>query len=153
MSVMHPWLRWPLLAFVAVFAGGQFVRPSMTNPPVEPGASLTATAPREVSAILQRSCRDCHSNETTWPWYSQIAPFSWMLASHVNDGRDHFNYSEWTSITADDQDKFLGAICSMTRRGRMPLPSYLLIHRGSTLTPADVATLCRWSDRMRDTLK
>jgi hypothetical protein len=146
-------IRWAGLAFVLAFAGVQVVRPARTNPPAAASSSLLATAPPAVSAILDRSCRDCHSNETRWPWYSNVAPMSWMLISHVNDGRDAFNYSEWASYDADDQDKLLGSICGLTKKHRMPLPSYLLIHRDATLTPDEIRTLCDWSEKMRDTLQ
>jgi len=78
---------------------------------------------------------------------------SWVLADHVHEGRDHFNVSEWSTYDEDDQDKLLGSVCSLTKRGRMPFPSYLWIHHEARLSPADVATLCGWSDRMRDQLQ
>jgi hypothetical protein len=146
-------LRWILTVFLLAFVGAQFVRADRTNPAAPPAASLRARTPADVSAILDRACRDCHSNETQWPWYSNVAPMSWMLADHVHQGREHFNYSEWTSYQSDDQDKFLGAMCNLAQRGRMPLPSYLLIHRDAKLSPDDVQTICTWSDRMRDTLQ
>jgi hypothetical protein len=78
---------------------------------------------------------------------------SWLVANHVRGGRDRFNYSEWTTYDSDEQDKLLGGMCSLTKRGRMPLPSYLLIHRGAALSPADVTAICAWSEKMRDTLQ
>jgi hypothetical protein len=147
------WARWVLILFLVAFIGIQFVRPARTNPPVRPADSLQAKTPPEVKALLDRSCRDCHSNETRWPWYSNVAPASWLVASDVVKGRDMFNFSEWTSYSSDDQDKFLGAMCKLTQRGRMPLPQYLLIHRDAKLSAADVTALCAWSDKMRDTLQ
>lgn len=140
------------IVLVAVL-GIQFIRPSHANPPVDAAHSLLPKAPADVRAILDRSCRDCHSNETRWPLYSQVAPMSWLVASHVHEGRDRFNYSEWTAYDSDEQDKLLGGLCSLTKRARMPLPSYLLIHRDAKLSPADVTTLCAWSEKMRDTLQ
>lgn len=145
--------RWVLLLFLVVFIGAQAYRPDRTNPPSLPGASLMAHATPEVAAILNRACRDCHSNETRWPWYTTISPTSWFVANHVHQGREHFNYSEWTSIDEDEQDQLLGGICSLTERGRMPLPSYLTIHRDSKLSPADIKTLCAWTEKMRDMLQ
>ena len=150
---MHPALRWSAAIFVLACAGAQLVRPARTNPPSAPGATLLAKAPKEVAAILDRSCRDCHSNDTRWPWYSNVAPMSWLLIDHVNHGREHFNYSEWTSYNDDDQDKLLGSICSLTRKGRMPMSSYLFIHRDAGLSAPEIAALCTWSDKMRDTLQ
>ena len=142
-----------LFLFLVAFIGAQFHRPDRTNPPLVPGASLTAKAPPDVAAILDRACRDCHSNETRWPWYTNVSPTSWLVADHVHHGREHFNYSEWTSIDEDEQDKLLGGMCTLTERGRMPIPSYLLIHRDAKLSPADVKTLCAWSEKMRDMLQ
>ena len=146
-------LRAILAVFLVAFIGAQFVRPVRDNPPATPAASLLAKTPPDVAAILNRSCRDCHSNETRWPWYTNITPTNWLVANHVHHGRDHFNYSEWMAYEEDDQDKFLGGICSLTRRKRMPLPSYLLLHSDARLSEADVNALCAWSEKMRDMLQ
>jgi hypothetical protein len=145
--------RWTLLLFLVGLIGAQAYRPDRTNPTSVPGASLVSLATPDVAAILDRSCRDCHSNDTRWPWYTNISPTSWLVANHVNDGREHFNYSQWTSIDEDDQDSLLGGMCSLTQRGRMPLPSYLVLHRHAKLSAADVKTLCAWSEKMRDMLQ
>ena len=146
-------VRWILLAVLVVFIAAQAYRPERTNPASTPGASLRALATPEVAAILDRACRDCHSNDTRWPWYTNVSPVSWLVANHVQHGREHFNSSEWTAIDEDDRDKLLGGVCSLTERGRMPLPSYLLLHRDAKLSPADVKTLCAWSEKMRDMLQ
>jgi len=150
--VASRWARWALSLALILLIGAQFLGANRTNPPSSPDASLLKKTPPEVRAILDRSCRDCHSNDTRWPWYSNLAPMSWMLASHVNGGRDRMNYSEWTAYDPDDQDKFLSGMCSLTKKGRMPLPSYLWLHRDARLSDADVKTLCAWSEKMRDTL-
>jgi hypothetical protein len=142
-----------LIGILVCVIGLQFVRPDRTNPAGHTASSLTARTPSQVTAILDRSCRDCHSNETRWPWYTNVSPMSWLVANHVHHGRDHFNYSEWATYPSDDQDKFLGAMCDLIKRERMPLPSYLLMHRNAALSPADVTTVCTWSDKMRDTLQ
>jgi hypothetical protein len=146
-------LRRLALVLLVLFVVAQFIRPAKTNPPTNPSANLMTKAPRDVAQIFDRSCRDCHSNETRWPLYSQIAPMSWLVAYDVREGRDHFNYSEWTSIDSDDQDKLLGGVCSLTKRGRMPQWQYLVMHRSAKLSPADVTTLCTWSEKSRDTIQ
>ncbi len=145
--------RRALTLFLVAFIGLQFVRPDRTNPPAPAAASLQAKTPPDIKALLDRSCRECHSNETRWPWYSNVAPMSWMVANDVHHARDHFNYSEWNTYPSGDQDKLLGAMCALVTRGRMPLPSYLLIHWDAKLSAADVTALCTWSDKMRDTLQ
>src|SRR5579872_3788037 len=149
------WASRMLAVVLILLIGAQFVGAGRTNPPSRPGASLVAlkATPPDVRAILDRSCRDCHSNDTRWPWYSHVAPVSWVLLQHVHEGRDRMNYSEWTSYDSDDQDKFLNSMCSLTKKRRMPLPSYLWIHRDARLSDGDVKTLCAWSDKMRDTLQ
>jgi hypothetical protein len=146
-------IRWASIVFVVVLAGMQIVQPDRTNPPVNAGHSLLHAMPPDVRAILERSCRDCHTNETRWPLYSYVAPMSWLVAADVHAGRDRLNLSEWTSYDSDEQDKFLGGMCNLPRRGRMPLPSYLLIHQGAKLAASDVTALCAWSEKMRDTLQ
>jgi hypothetical protein len=82
-----------------------------------------------------------------------VAPVSWLVADDVHKGRDKFNLSEWTSYPSDDQDKLLGAMCNLAQRGRMPPPIYLVIHRDTKPSPAEIKALCAWSDKMRDTLQ
>lgn len=151
-SVVRILRRLPLILFVLLVVA-QLVRPAKTNPPSNPSANLMTKAPHDVAQIFDRACRDCHSNETRWPLYSQVAPMSWLVAYDVREGRDHFNYSEWTSIDPDDQDKLLGGVCTLAKKGRMPLWQYVLIHRGAKLSPTEVTTLCTWSEKMRDTIQ
>jgi len=148
-------VRWALAITLVLLIGAQFVPVDRTNPATRPEASLLnqKTTSTAVRAILERSCGDCHSNDTRWPWYSRVAPISWFLLNHVNGGRDRLNYSRWTSYESDDQDKFLNGMCTLTRKGRMPVSSYLWIHRDAKLSDADIKTLCAWSDKMRDTLQ
>jgi hypothetical protein len=146
-------VRAALFVFLVLFIGAQFVRPNRTNPPSPAGGSLMIKATPQVAAILDRACRDCHTNDTRWPWYTNITPTNWLVANHVFEGRDHMNLSLWSAYDEDEQDKLLGGICSLTTRGRMPVPSYLWIHREAKLSDADVATLCDWSEKMRDMLQ
>lgn len=124
-------------AAVAALIGLQFIRPARTNPPSDPKASFEAVAhpSPEVAASLKRACNDCHSNETVWPWYSHIAPASWMVAHHVNDGRKHLNFSEWTRTEPDE-------VCEQVRKGKMPLRSYTLLHPQARLSEQETAAVC-----------
>ncbi|HET7434861.1 MAG TPA: heme-binding domain-containing protein [Thermoanaerobaculia bacterium] len=141
------WLKRILLALVIIFALMQFVRPQLTNPPVDPARKLVA--PPQVQTILDRSCRDCHSNETAWPWYSQVAPISWWLADHVKDGRRELNLSEFRSYSARKSNKKLEEICEQVKEAEMPLKSYLPLHPSAKLSDADRQTLCAWTDGLR----
>ena len=146
-------VRVVLFVFLVLFIGAQFVRPDRTNPPTPAGGALMSKMTPEVAAIIDRACRDCHTNDTRWPWYTNITPTNWLVANHVQHGREHVNFSTWSAYDEDEQDKFLGGMCSLPKRGRMPLPSYLYIHREARLSEADVAALCAWSEKMRDMLQ
>ncbi len=135
------WARWATLAVVAALAGMQLVRPERTNPKVHEDLTLAAQyeVPGEVQRILERACADCHSNRTRWPWYSHVAPASWLLADHVKDGRRHFNMDDFT------EEMSIKDICQEIRVGSMPLKSYLLLHPGAKLTGAEIQTVCAWT--------
>jgi heme-binding protein len=144
-------LRWMLVIVAGLFLIAQVVRPAKTNPPINQSASLEAylNVDPPVAAILDRSCADCHSNKTRWPWYSHVAPVSWFVIDHVNEGRSNLNFSEWGKLSWRQQRGMLEQICRETRSGMMPLSSYTPMHPGSKLSPEDVKTLCTWADAQR----
>lgn len=143
-----------LLALTITFLAVQFVRPDRTNPPIEVQHTIHAQVqtPPEVTQILERSCRDCHSNQTSWPWYSHVAPVSWFVIEDVNDARKHMNLSEWAKYKPAKAAELLEGICDETSHGEMPLRSYRLMHRDAKLTAQDVRALCEWSRTAREQL-
>jgi hypothetical protein len=153
--------RWrkPLLVLSGVVFGFfvllQAVRPERTNPPVDPANTLEShvTVPQDVAAILERSCRDCHTHETRWPWYSQIAPTSMLLARDVREARDELNFSEWGDYDAETADEQLHEMCEEVREGVMPLRPYTWLHPEAKLSPADVEVLCAWTEKARAEVK
>jgi Haem-binding domain len=140
-------IRTAVLLFLAVILGIQMIRPARTNPAIDPARTITARLPvtSGAVAVMNRACKDCHSNETTWPWYSSVAPMSWLVIDHVKSGRRHFNYSDWASYEPEKARKILHDICEETRDGSMPIGSYTLVHRDARLSDADVQTLCSWT--------
>jgi hypothetical protein len=143
-----------VLGLAVVFAGLQLFRPDRTNPPVDAAQSVqsAATLPPEVDAVLKRSCYDCHSSETRWPWYSSVVPVAWGVANHVNEGRGTFNLSEWGSYPARKRIAILEKMCDEVREGGMPLTQYLWLHRDATLAEADWKSVCDWSTDEADRL-
>jgi len=105
-----------------------------------------------VAKILDRSCADCHSNKTRWPWYSHVAPVSWFVIDHVNHGRSHLNFSEWGRYDPFEQRDLLRETCLMVKTGAMPLSSYTPMHAGSKLTPDEVGLVCQWTNKVRQTM-
>ena len=90
-------LKQSIVVFVVIVAAAQLVRPGRANPPIEVSRTIQAhvSTSSGLAAILDRSCRDCHSNSTVWPWYTQVAPVSWLMAYGVAKGRNAINFSEW----------------------------------------------------------
>lgn len=144
---MRRLVRWSAGAFVALLACAQIVQPARTNPVVPRDRALAAIRPMpaHVAAIFDRACRDCHSNDTRWPWYSRLAPVSWFVIDHVNHGRSHFNASDWAEYDPAEAARLLKETCGLVQDGSMPLGSYLLVHRRATLRPAERADLCAWA--------
>lgn len=133
---------------VSVFVAIQFFRPDFKNPAVNQADTLQASVdvPENVQAILNRSCNDCHTNETLYPWYSYVQPSAWFLAGHIEDGRRELNLSVWQTYEPRRQRRKLSEMCEEITEGHMPLPSYLWIHRHARLSEADRKILCDWSD-------
>jgi hypothetical protein len=127
-----------------VAVGIQFVPVDRTNPPVR----TDVAAPAEVASILRRACYDCHSNETSWPWYSHVAPASWFVARHVRHGRGDLNFSEWPLFDMEAEAEAFKDIEAQVEKGEMPLPSYTWIHRDAALGAEDRETLLRWARSM-----
>lgn len=131
------------VVFVLVFAAAQLIRPERANPPTDASRTIQAhvgTASGLV-AVLDRACRDCHSNSTVWPWYTQIAPLSWLMASGVNEGRKAINFSEWASYPPDVQRTLLSVACQDATSGKMP-GLYTLVRPETKLSPQDIETIC-----------
>lgn len=120
----------------------QFVPVDRSNPPV----TADFDGPPEIRAVLRAKCYDCHSHETTWPWYSWVAPMSWGVSDHVRDGRRELNFSQWGEYSASKQEDKIGEIYDEVFDGYMPLPSYLLIHPETKVTPEELALFERWLD-------
>jgi len=136
------------IVLVAVFLIAQFVQPKRTNPPVVPSRSLQAhvQVPRDVLQILNRACGDCHSSQTVWPWYSRVAPVSWLVVDDVNTGRRHINFQDWEAQqNPKEAAEHLGLICKEVRDKGMPPFSYRVMHKDSRLSNQDIDTLCTWS--------
>ena len=145
-------LKWALVAVVSVLVLVQFFRPNRENPPLEPSLALTSVAQigPGVAVLLRTSCYDCHSNETRWPWYSGIAPASWLVAQDVAGGRRHLNFSEWGKYSPTRQISLLGKISDEVSSRGMPLPKYLMLHADARLTPADADSIVHWADGEQD---
>ena len=114
---------------------------------------LDASFDPQVVKILERSCQNCHSERTVWPWYSYVAPMSWMIESDVAQGRGHMNLSRWNGYPPGRQQEILSEMSSLVRNRAMPLPRYLLLHPEAPLSDAEVDYLYQWAKSERKRLK
>lgn len=137
-------LRAVAIGLVLVLAAAQAIRPDRTNPPADPAASFEAMVhpAGPVAEVLSRSCRDCHTHHTVWPWYSKIAPVSWLVVHDVREGRAHMNLSEWNSYSPEKSRKLMRDMCEEVKGGDMPLSYYTPLHPAARLTDKDVAAVC-----------
>ncbi len=147
---MKKWLKLSLITLIALVVAAQVVRPARTNPPIDPQKEIGAHMQMDpaVMATLSRACNDCHSNRTEWPWYSNVAPVSWLVARDVNQGREELNLSEWGASKEKEPGKLLGKICSEVTDGEMPVATYTLMHPQAKLTREEVQNVCRWTSSM-----
>ncbi|MGE3958346.1 MAG: heme-binding domain-containing protein [Vicinamibacterales bacterium] len=131
-------------ALAAVFLVAQVIVPARTNPPTDPTKTLKAVRPDAAAAVavMERACSDCHSNATTWPWYSRIAPVSWLVAHDVNEGRAELNLSEFGTYAPKKQQHKLEEACDAVKEGEMPMWIYTLQHPDAKLQPGDVEAIC-----------
>ena len=108
--------------------------------------------PPHVVSIFERACQDCHSSQTVWPWYSRVAPVSWLIASDVNRGRSELNLSEWGRYTPRRKDRKLKEMCDQVTSGKMPMKVYTLMHPKAKLTDPDRKAMCDWANAARKSL-
>lgn len=100
--------------------------------------------PGHVQGLLKTSCYDCHSNNTAYPWYSNIQPVKWWLADHVNSGKRHLNFDEFNTYTKEKKLKKLDEVAETVKEGEMPLSSYTIIHHNAKLSSTDKSEIEKW---------
>ncbi len=134
-----------IIILILLLIAIQFIPTNKTNPPVN--SAITLNASDEVMVILKKSCYDCHSHETTWPGYSAIAPISWNIIGHVNDGRKALNFSEWKNINPEIKIKRLKRSIKTVNNGMMPLPNYIRLHDEAVMSDADKKIIVDWCNK------
>ena len=118
-------------------------KPLLAGAPVDPA----------VMQIVERSCQSCHSEKTDWPWYSYVAPMSWLIEKDVNQARSHMNLSHWDEYTIEKQQEILAELSSVVRNKQMPLPRYTMLHPEAKLSDSEIDQIYRWARGERTRLK
>lgn len=137
-----------LLAFIIII---QFFKIDKTNPfsDSQKDMFVVESVPDDVKILLNTSCFDCHSNTSSYPWYTNIAPVSWWIKHHINEGREELNFNEWGSYSIKRKLHKLEEIEEMIEEKEMPLPSYLWVHGEAKLTDQQRKKLIIWAKRLR----
>ncbi len=137
-----------------VFVLIQFIQPNRTNPETDQSKTLQTelNVPEDINVLLIRGCKDCHSNQTTWPFYSYIAPASWLVSHDVMEGRKHFNMSEWGKYKISKKASRLSDIYQSVNDRSMPLPKYIPLHPEANLTDAERNQLAAWAQKETEKL-
>lgn len=140
-------MKWIATAGLVLLVAAQFVRPARTNPMSDESGAIHSHVEMDpaVSDVLRRACYDCHSNATDWPWYSEVAPASWFLVSHVNDGRRHLSFSEWAGYDRKKAARKMHEIDEEVSSKAMPLSSYTLLHPEARLSDQERALISDWA--------
>jgi hypothetical protein len=125
------------------------VKAHASNTPLLAGAPVDPSVVR----IIERSCQNCHSERTEWPWYSYVAPMSWLVENDVWQGRSHMNLSHWDEYNLEKQQEILTKLSAMVRSRQMPLPRYLQLHPSAKLSDAEIDQIYQWARGERRRLK
>lgn len=143
-----------LLILLVIFLVAQAFRTTKnTSNDTTKDISKSYVLPQDVKTILAKSCNDCHSNSTRYPWYSEIQPVSWWLGDHVKDGKRHLNFNEFDGYRIAKQYKKLEECIYEIKQGGMPLWSYTLLHKEAVLTEAEKKVLINWCEILMDSIK
>jgi len=139
-----------LIAVVVILVLIQFIRPEK-NSSIENKNDISTVlqVPEDVKEIIKTSCADCHTNNTKYPWYSEIAPVSWYLAQHVNEGKEHLNFSEWAAYNKNQRNHVLKDIIEELTEHEMPLESYLILHKDAKLSDSQYSILVDWAKTLK----
>jgi hypothetical protein len=139
-----------LIALAIVLMIIQFVRIDKTNPValLENDFIEIVKPNAEIASMIKSSCYDCHSSQSKYPWYSNIAPVFWLVKSHINEGREHFNFSAWDMYSTQDRKEILHECAEEVEEKVMPMKPYLLMHGEAKLSDKQRATLVAFFESM-----
>jgi mono/diheme cytochrome c family protein len=134
-----------MIFFIIIMIAIQFVPSEQpANQAIESFPPLTSDA----EYVFQKACVNCHTTETNWPWYSAIAPFSWLIRHHVAEGRAYLNLGAWEQYPAEKQRELIHRITSEVQKNKMPPKSYIFVHQEARLTEIDKESIENWAQQV-----
>jgi hypothetical protein len=139
-----------LIAFIVI----QFIQPvrNKSGQVLPTDIAKVYNIPDQVQTVLKNACYDCHSNNTNYPWYSNIQPVGWILARHIKNGKSELNFNEFGSYSIRKQKNKFNSVANSLKDGMMPLSSYTLIHKNARLTKDENALIINWANKIKDSL-
>jgi hypothetical protein len=141
-------ILWILLL---IFIGIQFIRPTRNESTTITSndiSQLYYVSP-EIRDMLKRACNDCHTNNTIYPWYTNVQPFGWWMQEHVEDGKRNLNFSEFGTYKPKDQDHAMEEIIEVIENNEMPIDSYTWMHSDAKLTEEEKEILIEWARQLK----
>jgi|SRR5210317_428086 hypothetical protein len=143
------------LILLVGFVGIQFVPTDLNQSDTVPKTDflLVNNTQENISALLQESCYDCHSNNTEYPWYNKVQPAAWYLEDHIQEGKDELNFNEWAEYSDRRKNSKLRSIISQIEEDKMPLDSYTLIHKDAILSDEDKRVIIDYMTALKDSLE
>ncbi|AXT62404.1 hypothetical protein D1816_19210 [Aquimarina sp. AD10] len=137
------------------FVGIQFVPTDLNQSDTVPKTDflLVNNTQENISAILQESCYDCHSNNTKYPWYNKVQPAAWFLENHIKDGKEELNFNEWDTYSNRRKNSKLKSIISQVKDDEMPLASYTLIHKDAKLSKSEKTLIIDYIKNLKENLR
>lgn len=146
MKIFKKIVFWSFVSFALI----QFISTDTINQPVSRSVNFidVKKSPSKVVGLLKNACYDCHSNETVYPKYAYIAPFSWSVKDHVNEGREHLNFSVWNTYNNDLKESMLKKSVQTVQNKSMPLPAYIVYHDEANLTDAERKVLVTYFEEI-----
>ena len=143
------------LILLVGFVGIQFVPTDLNQSDTVPKTDflLVNNTQENISALLQESCYDCHSNNTEYPWYNKVQPVGWFLEDHINEGKEELNFNEWDAYSNRRKNSKLKSIISQVKDDEMPLASYTFIHKDAKLSNSETTLIIDYMKNLKETLK
>jgi ribosomal protein S20 len=152
---MRPTIKKIVLSGIVLFLLMQLYQPvrNVDYGKVSPlSFSKTFLVPVKVQTILQTSCFDCHSNNSNYPWYSNIQPVRAFMDSHIKEGKENLNFSEFGTYSTRKQQSKLDRMIKQIKSDEMPLASYTIIHRNAALNKKSKVVLLQWIEETKDSI-
>ncbi|CAM1347776.1 heme-binding domain-containing protein [Tenacibaculum insulae] len=143
------------LILVVCFVGIQFMPTELNQSNIVPKTDflLVNNTPKNISTLLQTSCYDCHSSNTSYPWYNKIQPIAWFLENHIADGKEELNFNNWDTYSTRRKNSKLKSIINQIKNNEMPLSSYTLIHKNAKLSTSEKTLVIDYIKKLKGNLK